>query len=572
MSKKHNFFTSLPVKITAFILCIVITAALVTGIVLLSSAFYFTAYDNSSNTELENMKTSFISSINNQDRQINKSIFRLMYNLFNFAITNTTVLIFITFALLITFIILFVYSIRIAGKRPNTELIIPKFFDRIPFDLFLFFIFLTACSVIPFIANLYRMDPFFIMVFIGIIYIVLYADFLWLLNSFSIRIKCGNLIKGALTYKIILFLLNIILKIIKFIYSISKNFLKFCLKLFRELPLIWRSVLGYCVFVIIYIISFSSISNYRNEFPVFIIFLLTIGGLLIVAAIAYELQILKKAGEKIASGDINYNLSTNHLFWEFKKYAETLSNIRLGMSAAVEQRIKSEQFKTELITNVSHDIKTPLTSIINYVDLLSREENISETAGEYINILKRQSARLKKLTDDVIEVSKAASGTIKAEIIPTDLCELVSQCAAEYSEKMEKASIKLVVNVPLTPVICNVDGRLMWRIFDNLMGNAYKYAQTNTRVYLTLLENENEIQIVMKNISREPLDISPDELMERFVRGDRSRGNENAGSGLGLSIARSLLELQNGELSVEIDGDLFKTYLIFQKSQEITFQ
>ena len=226
--------------------------------------------------------------------------------------------------------------------------------------------------------------------------------------------------------------------------------------------------------------------------------------------------------------------------------------------------MKSERLKTELITNVSHDIKTPLTSIINYVDLLKKEE-LTGQAAEYVEVLDRQSRRLKKLTEDLVEASKASTGNIKANLMPTDMGELVSQAVAEYEEKLELAKLEVIVNETEEPLYAMVDGNLTWRVLSNLLSNACKYSQTGTRVYIDLKKEEAFVTVSMKNISKDALNIPVEELMERFVRGDSSRHTE--GSGLGLNIAQSLVNLQKGKFTLEIEGDLFKAYMKFPEAE-----
>ena len=227
------------------------------------------------------------------------------------------------------------------------------------------------------------------------------------------------------------------------------------------------------------------------------------------------------------------------------------------------ERMRSERMKTELITNVSHDIKTPLTSIVSYVDLLSKEEIGSEQAREYIEVLQRQSARLKKLTDDLVEASKASSGALGVTIEDCDLAVMLDQTAGEYGEKLAEKELELILRKPEDSVLVRADARHTQRIFDNLMSNILKYALPGTRVYLELTENESGAAVIFRNTSRTEIVQSAEELTERFVRGDASRSSE--GSGLGLSIARSLAELQGGSVEVTVDGDLFKVTLGFAK-------
>jgi signal transduction histidine kinase len=231
------------------------------------------------------------------------------------------------------------------------------------------------------------------------------------------------------------------------------------------------------------------------------------------------------------------------------------------MTKAVNERMKSERFKTELITNVSHDLKTPLTSIVSYVDLLKQEDIDSEKAREYIDVLDRQSQRLKKLTTDLVDASKASSGVLTVNLEQVDLGELLRQSAGEYAERFALGRLEPVLTIPETDTVVTADGRLLWRVLDNLLTNVVKYALPGTRVYMDLTAREGQTVVSVKNISREALNIPAEELMERFVRGDASRSSD--GSGLGLSIARSLMELMGGELRLTLDGDLFKAELIF---------
>ena len=262
---------------------------------------------------------------------------------------------------------------------------------------------------------------------------------------------------------------------------------------------------------------------------------------------------------RMADGDITHQVSTRHLTGGLKAAAEDINRLGDGLQEAVEQQIKSERMKTELITNVSHDIKTPLTSIINYVDLMEKENPEDPTLQEYLAVLSRQSARLKKLVDDLLEASKASTGNLSVDCAPCQLNVLLEQVVGEYSERAQAADVTLCPAYPAETVTALADGRHLWRVLDNLLCNVCKYAQPHTRAYLDLTAEGNTAHIVLRNVSREALHISADELMERFVRGDDSRHTE--GSGLGLAISRSLMELQGGGLTLTVDGDLFKVEL-----------
>lgn len=271
-------------------------------------------------------------------------------------------------------------------------------------------------------------------------------------------------------------------------------------------------------------------------------------------------------GERIAKGDYSHPIHTEKMMYELRTHAENLNNVQTGVAAAVEEKMKSERFRTELITNVSHDIKTPLTSIINYVDLIKKEPTESETMREYIEVLDRQSNRLKKLIEDLMEASKASTGNLPVNPEVCDATVVLTQIVGEFSEKAEANQLEMVVECPQPPVEIYVDGRHLWRIIDNLMGNICKYAQPGTRVYITLEKFHGMVIMTFRNISKDRLKMTGEELFGRFVRGDSSRNTE--GHGLGLSIAKSLTELMHGNLAVQIDGDLFKVILSFEEYQE----
>lgn len=282
---------------------------------------------------------------------------------------------------------------------------------------------------------------------------------------------------------------------------------------------------------------------------------------LAVLAVALMCRKLLLGGRALAAGDLAYQVDTSRMVLDFKSHGEDLNHIAQGMAAAVDQRMRSERMKTELITNVSHDIKTPLTSIINYADLIGKEPRDSEKIPEYAAVLTRQSERLKRLIEDLVEASKASTGNLEVDLAPCQPGVLLTQAAGEYEQRLKDAGLDLVTRQPETAVTILADGRRLWRVFDNLMNNICKYAQRGTRVYLTLEERDGQAVISFKNTSRAPLDIPAEELLERFVRGDAARGGE--GNGLGLSIARSLTELQKGTLDLTVDGDLFKVVLRF---------
>ncbi|MEQ2456735.1 sensor histidine kinase [Flavonifractor hominis] len=275
---------------------------------------------------------------------------------------------------------------------------------------------------------------------------------------------------------------------------------------------------------------------------------------------------LRRGTARIVGGNPDFKIDTHHMYHDLARHAGQLNDLGTAISTAVEQRIQSERFKAELITNVSHDLKTPLTSIINYVDLLKKQEIQNPKALEYLDVLERKSQRLKKLTEDLVEASKASTGTLPVHLERLGMVQLLQQALGEFEEKFIASGLTLVPSFPEEEAYIMADGRHLWRVLDNLLSNCNKYALEGTRIYLDIYREAGQVFLSVKNISRQPLNIPAQRLMERFVRGEESRSTE--GSGLGLSIARSLTELQGGEFRLDIDGDLFKATLSFSEVLE----
>ena len=275
---------------------------------------------------------------------------------------------------------------------------------------------------------------------------------------------------------------------------------------------------------------------------------------------------LTKGIEEIASGNVDYKIPLKGMKGGNLKNAEMVNNIGNGLQRAVEEGMKGERLKTDLITNVSHDIKTPLTSIINYVDLLKRENFTDPKIQGYLDILEAKAQRLKTLTEDVVEASKVSSGNISLEMMDVNLVEMLNQTTGEFAEKFENKNLTIIQNLSEDSAVIHVDGKRMWRVLENIYNNAAKYAMFGTRVYADLWADDKKVSFSLKNVSEQPLNISADELTERFIRGDISRSTE--GSGLGLSIAKSLTEMQGGEFKLYLDGDLFKVTIEFPKVQK----
>lgn len=274
---------------------------------------------------------------------------------------------------------------------------------------------------------------------------------------------------------------------------------------------------------------------------------------------------IKDKLKEMYEGNNNNKLDESEFTINFKEVVQYINDISNGFENAIQEGMKSERLKTELITNVSHDIKTPLTSIINYVDLLKQEDIKNEKAKEYIEVLNQKSQRLKKLTEDLIEASKASSGNVKLNVEKINICELIKQTTGEFKDKFNEKKLDIITDIPKEEIYIKADNRYMYRIIENLFSNISKYALENSRVYIDIISINDKVKIELKNISKDKLNITADELMQRFVRGDKSRTTE--GSGLGISISKSLTELQNGEFIMGVDGDLFKVELIFSQTK-----
>ncbi|MDD7004982.1 MAG: HAMP domain-containing sensor histidine kinase, partial [Clostridiales bacterium] len=328
----------------------------------------------------------------------------------------------------------------------------------------------------------------------------------------------------------------------------------------------WRFSLAFAGYLLI-----NALFSYRfftcGGFFTFLILLAINGGALyFLLNMIKQMRTLSAAGQAMANGDLGYCVDTSDMKREFREHGENLNSIGRGMAIAVNERMKSERFKTELITNVSHDLKTPLTSIVTYIDLLQKEDIQDEKAKEYIDTIARQSKKLKKLTEDLIDASKASSGALNVNMERVNISELLRQSSAEYGERMEAVNITPVVNMPEEDIYVRADGRLLWRVVENLLQNICKHGMPGTRAYLEARTENGRAVVSFKNISQQQLNIPVEELLERFVQGDESRSK--GGSGLGLNIAESLTELMKGKLKLSLDGDLFKVELWFDEDKQ----
>lgn len=334
---------------------------------------------------------------------------------------------------------------------------------------------------------------------------------------------------------------------------------KVCAVLIKGIPLVITTVIIYLLLCVLEFLATVYLLDARADL-MWLLEKLIFFPVLIYIAICCKRLIA--ASEALSKGQLEHKVDTSNMIGGLKNHGESLNNIGLGIAKAVEERTKSEHLKTELITNVSHDLKTPLTSIINYSNLICEEQTENERIKEYSQVLLRQSGRLKNLLENLVEASKATTGNLEVNLVPCEVGVILSQAVGEYQQRLEEKELELLIAQPEEPVRIMADGRHLWRVFDNLLNNICKYAQEHSRVYLNVEQQEGEVQIIFRNMSKYALNVSAEDLEERFVRGDRSRHME--GNGLGLSIAKSLIELQEGDMKIVVDGDLFKVILSFK--------
>ncbi|MBO5069333.1 MAG: HAMP domain-containing histidine kinase [Roseburia sp.] len=452
----------------------------------------------------------------------------------------------IMFVALALFLFCFVFLVAAAGHRKGRTEIVESGLDLLPLEICLgAVLFLEIMMVWILDECSYRLQDMPFIVLFGFGLLCMFWLALATVLSVAVRIKCRRFWKNTVVYRMI---------------SLLGRLLR---SLAESLPMLWKAI---GLMVIIFGVEFINVIFMidRRSGSSFLFWFVGKSALLFLAGMCIrQMWQLQKGGQRIAEGDLSHQVDTGKLHGEFRKHGEHLNSISSGMSRAVDERLKSERFKTELITNVSHDIKTPLTSIINYVDLLEKEELQNEKASEYLEVLDRQSNRLKKLIEDLMEASKASTGNLAVNLERLEAGVFLVQTVGEYEEKTREKDLELLIRKPEEPVYIMADGRHFWRVIDNLMNNICKYAQPGTRVYINIELRGEKVYLVFRNTSKYPLNITSEELMERFVRGDASRNTE--GNGLGLSIARSLMELMGGSFALYVDGDLFKVELGFEK-------
>lgn len=459
----------------------------------------------------------------------------------------------------------FIFLLCSAGHKNGREGITPSAIHEIHLDVYTVVVAVGAFTGLYLAFGWIGMNPS--MINLIVLMVLFAAEVIWCTLYFmelAIRLKMGKWWQNTILYRVF-----------RFFGRFCKRVFRGIVKLIRGIPMVWRTAL-LCLAVCV--VEFFGLILFYNDRVVLLFFwaiekFILCGAITFVALMCKELQ---EGSEALADGDLNYKLDTSHMVLSFKEHGENMNRIGEGISAAVEQRMKSEHLKTELITNVSHDIKTPLTSIINYADLIGKEvsgdaKDTGDGAGtetaqereqhisEYAEVLLRQSQKLKKLLDDLLEASKATTGNLEVHPEVCDVSVLLSQAVGEYGQRFADKQLETIVKQPEETVKVMADGRHLWRVFDNLLNNIYKYAQTGSRVYLNVEHDSQNVRIIFRNMSAYPLEMSPEELEERFTRGDRSRHME--GNGLGLSIAKSLTELQKGDMEIVTDGDLFKVVI-----------
>jgi len=457
---------------------------------------------------------------------------------------------------LVLFGAVMVYLCWVAGRKKGTAEIRPAGLNALPLDLYTVAVGLLAFGGVYLVFNIVQYTEFSWMLAGLVVILALLVCLLPVVYIFAIaaQVKAKDHFwwrRSAIGF--------VLIRIFRGLRWCARGICQVC----RMIPVIWQwlltALLMPLVPALLLIFATASYGLARVMFT-----LMFLGSLLLdVCIVLYGgwcFGTILKGAKRMAAGDLDTKIDTKYLFGSFRDCADQLNALSAAAMVAAREQMKSERMKTELITNVSHDIKTPLTSIINYVDLLQKPHT-DEEGEQYLEVLSRQSARLKKLIEDLMDMSKASTGNVHAEITKVDAAEAVHQALGEFADKLESIHLIPVFRQPENKVEMLADGRLAWRVMSNLLSNVVKYAMPGTRLYVDVAKVEEEVMISFKNISAEPLNITAEELMERFVRGDASRNTE--GSGLGLNIARSLMEVQGGSLQLLVDGDLFKVTLLF---------
>lgn len=438
-----------------------------------------------------------------------------------------------------------IYLTLVTGQSQRGETVKIHGVDRIYTDVHTLGVLLAAFLSIALVQSTGHSSQSLMIIAIGIVFAVDVVIGISYVLSMARQIKSGQLFHNTLLMKL---------------YTMIKELatMAFRGKLFRTGSVVFLLGYGFADGILFYV--FITMLRSRSLLGFFvtgtILFCFNMAAVYYVAKALMSLTEIMEAVKKTSQGNLSYMLDSSKISPAMADFHQDIQSLQKGLKKAVEEAVKGERMKTELITNVSHDLKTPLTSIINYVDLLKGEELNNEKAEQFVLILEEKSGRLKQLIEDLIEASKASSGNLAVNREKVDLNQLVMQAYGEYEEKMEAAGLDIRISVEEKNILVNADGKYLWRVIENLLSNALKYSMPHSRVYIDLKKEESIGRLTIKNISAFPLNISPDQLTERFVRGDAARTTE--GSGLGLSIAQGFTRLQEGSFKIEIDGDLFK--------------
>ena len=494
---------------------------------------------------------------------------------------------------LLAFALLAAYLCCAAGRKPGSDEVHAGGLNRTPLDLYAIIvgagIWCVAALLVPHMDSLLSMERSLILAILGYSGYGCSLMVVGFCFAFAAQVKTpgaywwNNSICGRCWHLLVRFLKwcwRVVPAVLKWVWNLFLRILRagekvviWCWELvlgllravgrwvrriYGMLPLIWQWIIAIPLLFLLLLVNIGSAGTLGILLRLGVVGLVTV-------YFAFSFGTLLSGAQKMCSGDLESKVDDRLLVGCFREFADSLNSLSDVAVVAAREQSKSERMRSELITNVSHDIKTPLTSIINYVDLLQMPHT-PEQEAEWLAVLNRQSGRLKKLIEDLIEMSKAASGSLPVDIVELDAGEAVNQALGEFADKLAAAELTPVFHAPEAPEFMLADGRLAWRAMSNLLSNAVKYALPGTRFYIDISRVEENVLISMKNISREPLNVSAEDLMERFVRGDTSRNTE--GSGLGLNIAKNLMELQKGKLQLLVDGDLFKATLIFPAAED----
>ena len=450
----------------------------------------------------------------------------------------------------ISIIVMIVYLIWATGHERGKEGIALNSIDKISYEIISIVIMFVIGMMMSFaLASIETQIPQKILVSVFLLcYLIGYACLAVWVSTTIRRLKAKQFIRSFLTYKVCRWIKVTLEKIFRKVTDKQNTNRKITIIYWGFVAIsiilacfLWSGI-GFLILIAFWIWAYYKLLQYNKK-----------------------LQKINEALRNIYEGNPNVKLNEEELEGTLKIMAKYINDIAGGFTNAIEQSLKSERLKTELITNVSHDIKTPLTSIINYVDLLKKEEINNAQIEQYIAVLDKKSQRLKKLIEDLVEASKVSSGNVKLNMEVINLKELLNQTVGEFEDKLEKKNLKIEMDLPNENVLIKADNRYLYRVIENVFSNISKYALEGSRVYIKLEKQKEEVYLEFKNISKDKLNISAEELMQRFVRGDKSRYTE--GSGLGLSIAESLTELQGGKFKIDIDGDLFKVEIKWKSEQ-----